>query len=306
MFNPNTRRTGLFRINIGLFTGIAVITVAIRFIIRLQYMKRVLLDDYFLLFGAACLVTSTSVLYWHTEQLYLLEALNTIPTKVIVAMDEVMPLLESNMKIQTFVSTNWTAIFAVKFSFLAYFKVLVWHISPRLKFYFWFVIAFTAVSWGFSVSMGFILCPYFGMEGGESMLWNACEEVQKLTQYPTVKCMPNTPRVLNISLTTIVTAVDVSTDMLVVTFPIAIIHRAHMSRRQKIGLGTFLSLSLVMVIIAIVRIVGSVRGNGAQLDVSWEYLWQHLEACVAVMMGSITAFRGVFNREDGKSGASPG
>ncbi|KKY17550.1 hypothetical protein UCDDS831_g06360 [Diplodia seriata] len=158
-----------FEVNIGLFTGLAIITVAIRFIIRLQYMKRVLLDDYLLLFGAVCLVTSTAVLYWHTEQLYLLEALNTTPTKVMVAMDEVMPLLESNMKIQTFVSTNWTAIFAVKFSFLVYFKVLISHISPRLKSYFWFVIAFTAVSWGFSVSMGFILCPYFGMEGGESI-----------------------------------------------------------------------------------------------------------------------------------------
>ncbi|OJD40671.1 integral membrane [Diplodia corticola] len=275
-----------FEVNIGLFTGLAVITVVVRFIIRLQYMRRLLLDDCFLLFAAACLVTSMAVVYWYTSELYLVEALNTIPTKVIVLTDEVLPLLDSNKKIQIFLGTNWSAIFAVKFSFLAYFKALVWNISPRLKTYFWFVVTFTGLSWAFLVSEGFILCPYFGMEG--------------------VKCMPNTPRVLNISLTSTVTILDVVTDILVVTFPIIIIHRAHMSRRQKIGLGTFLSLSLVMVIIAMVRIVGSVRGDGANLDVAWEFFWQQLEACVAVMMGSVTAFRGVFSRGDDRSGASPG
>ncbi|GME61254.1 integral membrane [Neofusicoccum parvum] len=247
-----------FEVNIGLFTGLALVTVLIRFYIRGRHIRRMLLDDYLLVLGAACLVVSMSMLYWYSPQLFVVEALNTIPDKVIVTMDEVMPLLDGNKKIQTFLGTNWTAIYAVKFSFLAYFWALVRNISPRLKPYFWSVVVFTTLSWAFVVSEGFILCPWFGVDA-------------------------------------------------VVTVPMIIIHRAKMSTLQKVALGTFLSLSLMMVIMAVVRIVGSVRGSDAALDVAWEMFWQQLEGCVAVMMGSLTAFRGVFNRGDEKgSGESTG
>lgn len=276
-----------FEVNIGLFTGLALVTVLIRFYIRGRHIRKMLLDDYLLVLGAACLVVSMSMLYWYSPQLFVVEALNTIPDKVIVTMDEVMPLLDGNKKIQTFLGTNWTAIYAVKFSFLAYFWALVRNISPRLKPYFWSVVVFTTLSWAFVVSEGFILCPWFGVDA--------------------VKCMPNTNRVLNISLTSLVTVLDVVTDVLIVTVPMIIIHRAKMSTLQKVALGTFLSLSLMMVIMAVVRIVGSVRGSDAALDVAWEMFWQQLEGCVAVMMGSLTAFRGVFNRGDEKgSGESTG
>ncbi|GME40233.1 integral membrane [Neofusicoccum parvum] len=247
-----------FEVNIGLFTGLALVTVLIRFYIRGRHIRKMLLDDYLLVLGAACLVVSMSMLYWYSPQLFVVEALNTIPNKVIVTMDEVMPLLDGNKKIQTFLGTNWTAIYAVKFSFLAYFWALVRNISPRLKPYFWSVVVFTTLSWAFVVSEGFILCPWFGVDA-------------------------------------------------VVTVPMIIIHRAKMSTMQKVALGTFLSLSLMMVIMAVVRIVGSVRGSDAALDVAWEMFWQQLEGCVAVMMGSLTAFRGVFNRGDEKgSGESTG
>lgn len=65
-----------------------------------------------------------------------------------------------------------------------------------------------------------------------------------------------------------------------------------MQARQKFGLGVFLCLSIVMMAVAIVRISGFVYHGG--IDNVWVYIWQHIEACVAVIMISLTAFRSIF------------
>ncbi|KAK7708305.1 hypothetical protein SLS57_009039 [Botryosphaeria dothidea] len=199
-----------FEVNIGMFTGLAILTVVIRFVIRLHKLRTLYLDDYLLIFGAACLVVAVAMLYRFGRDLFLVEALNMMPTKVTLAsLDELNSVSETNTIVQVFVAMVWTSTFAVKFSFLAFFKTLVWtKLSRRMVWYFWSVIVFTGLSWGFSVSLGFILCPYFGTEA-------------------------------------------------VVSFPIIILHRARMNRSQKVGLGVFLSLSLVMAIIAIVRMLGA-------------------------------------------------
>jgi len=59
----------------------------------------------------------------------------------------------------------------------------------------------------------------------------------------------------------------------------------------KIGVGSFLSLSIFMIICSIIRAAGVVPGNSHIPDIAWRVLWQELEACIAVIMASITAFR---------------
>lgn len=154
--------------NIGVFTGLAILTVIVRFVIRLHKLRALYLDDYLLIFGAACLVVALAMLYWYGRDLFLVEALNMMPTKVTLAsLDELNSLFETNKIIQVFLAMIWTSTFAVKFSFLAFFKTLVWtKLSRRMAWYFWFVVVLTALSWGFVVSEGFILCPYFGTEAG--------------------------------------------------------------------------------------------------------------------------------------------
>lgn len=118
----------------------------------------------------------------------------------------------------------------------------------------------------------------------------------------------------------LVTGLDVLTDVLsnssltflyrdnfakvveVVSIPIIILRRSKIKTGQKIALGSFLCLSLVMAIIAIIRVsrIHSVAG----IDMVWEFFWQTMEGCVAVLMASITAFRTVFashgTRESGE------
>lgn len=61
-----------------------------------------------------------------------------------------------------------------------------------------------------------------------------------------------------------------------------------MRLQQKVALGCFTCLSLVMVITAIVRVSNS---HAAGKQVVWQVFWQWMEAVVAVLMASVTTFR---------------
>lgn len=93
--------------------------------------------------------------------------------------------------------------------------------------------------------------------------------------------------------TTITTVFDVITDILVVSFPAALLWRVQLDVRQKFGLGFSLCLSLVMAMIAIVRISGIKTGNGA-IDIVWLAFWQQQECSIALTMVSVSAFRSFF------------
>lgn len=74
--------------------------------------------------------------------------------------------------------------------------------------------------------------------------------------------------------------------------PVSLLWRVQIKPRQKLGLATFLCLSICMIIVAIIRVSGlHYRGK---FDNTWIFLWQQVESCVAVTMLSLTAFRSVF------------
>ena len=75
--------------------------------------------------------------------------------------------------------------------------------------------------------------------------------------------------------------------MAVLTIPVALLWKVQIKPRQKHGLGFFLCLSVSMIIVAAIHYHDT-------FDNTWIFLWQQVEACVAVMMISLTAFRSVF------------
>ena len=64
-------------------------------------------------------------------------------------------------------------------------------------------------------------------------------------------------------------------------------------------MGAFLCLQILMAIVAIVKASGIVPGP--TYDHRWSFIWQQIEACVAVSMLSLTAFRSIFT-SDGSQG----
>ncbi len=69
-----------------------------------------------------------------------------------------------------------------------------------------------------------------------------------------------------------------------------------MKLRQKLGIAVFLCLSLCMVVVASVRFSGT--HTHANIVQGWEYFWLEVEACVAVCMASLCAFRSIFASDE--------
>lgn len=86
---------------------------------------------------------------------------------------------------------------------------------------------------------------------------------------------------------------------LVVSIPIIVLRHSLLSRSTKFGLAIFLCLSIFMAICAIIRLAGF-HYNGLEDD-TWQFLWQHTEGAISVMMASITAFRTLFVKQTNNS-----
>lgn len=82
------------------------------------------------------------------------------------------------------------------------------------------------------------------------------------------------------------------TRSLVVIIPVLVLNRTQMKLSRKVGLGISLCLSVVMALIALIRI-GGYRIQG-KIDITWRIFWQYVEAYVAIIMGSTAAFRTLF------------
>jgi len=78
----------------------------------------------------------------------------------------------------------------------------------------------------------------------------------------------------------------------VLAIPVWLLWRVRIKLSQKCGLAAFLCLNICMIIMAIVRVSG-LHYHGA-FDNAWIFMWQQVEACVAVTMLSLTSFRSLF------------
>lgn len=68
---------------------------------------------------------------------------------------------------------------------------------------------------------------------------------------------------------------------------------------QKLGLCVFLCLSVSMILVAITRWAGS-EFHG-KFDPTWLIFWEYCEACIALIMASMTALRTIFVQGDSKA-----
>ncbi len=79
---------------------------------------------------------------------------------------------------------------------------------------------------------------------------------------------------------------------MIVSIPVCLLWSVRIQARQKFIIGIFLSLNLFIIIIATIRVPG-LKFHGT-FDIIWLLIWQHIQACVAVIMISLTAFRSVY------------
>ncbi|CAF9917339.1 MAG: hypothetical protein HETSPECPRED_003214 [Heterodermia speciosa] len=91
---------------------------------------------------------------------------------------------------------------------------------------------------------------------------------------------------------------------MLLTIPILLLWGVKISLQRKLALGTILCLSVFTMIICIVRISGGNTTNG-QVDSAWVIFWLQVEAAVAVIIVSVTAYRMLFIAETQQYRDSP-
>ncbi|KAL9594312.1 MAG: hypothetical protein Q9219_007106 [cf. Caloplaca sp. 3 TL-2023] len=237
---------------------------------------RLRLDDYLLLCSTASLIAATGLLYYGTRLLFLGADLEFNPSAAFEAESHLFDLMQEVTvmpKINwAYLTLSWTTIFLIKFGFLSLFRQLVDRVPAVYKFW-----------------KGTLIFTALGLEVVE------CSTNWKIVN-----------RALAIGILPII--LDIVTDLLssyvadsslshtniiqVLTIPVWLLWRVQIGRKQKLGLAGFLCLNICMIIMAIVRVSG-IRYRGV-LDLTWTFMWQHIEACVAIAMLSLTAFRSVF------------
>ncbi|KAF7512478.1 hypothetical protein GJ744_001413 [Endocarpon pusillum] len=262
-----------FKIAIGILFGLAVLCLLLRILIRLVLRRRLFLDDSFLIFGFVCLTGGTVVLYERLYMIYLeFSVLAGDPTASILAFQQTDELFEQSKWNVAYLLFLWTSIFAVKWCYFAFFHPLLRGTWKWIIYYYWFAVIFSIISWLFLVvGEKLITCPYVGKASA--------------------KCFPELPasKQAIVALFWLGPALDGLTDLMVVSIPIIILRRSQMRLLAKLGLGTFLCLSVFMLACSILRAAGpSYHGT---LDYPWEVFWLHSEACIGIIMGSVTAYR---------------
>ena len=99
--------------------------------------------------------------------------------------------------------------------------------------------------------------------------------------------------------TGITTAMDVASDIVLVSVPILMLRRTQIKAQQKFGLAISLCLSLFMAIVAVTR-MSAIKLENDSVDIVWLCFWQQQECSVAVIMISVSAFRSFFLKKSSK------
>ncbi|CBX99524.1 hypothetical protein LEMA_P087630.1 [Plenodomus lingam JN3] len=258
------------------FLIIAVLACGARLIFRFKKQRKFFADDAFVFFSTLCLIANTGVMWHAADKMYMIEAVNSDPT-ITFTVPELIPLLDLNKWIFIYLALDWTAIYAIKMSFLIFFRPLIRNLSVSLHRFYWICWVINVVAWMFVVGEPFILCPYFGMEA--------------------MKCYPNTQFKLNLAMSILTLLLNITTDIMIITIPLLLLRLSQMRIEQKASIASFLCLSISMIIITIIRLAGglheSVRGE-REFSLVWTHILLHVESGVAILMACLVAFRTIF------------
>ncbi|CAF9924735.1 MAG: hypothetical protein GOMPHAMPRED_003688 [Gomphillus americanus] len=261
-----------FVIALALFLAIAFIFTVLRTVARLNQHGRLYLDDYFVFYAVIAAAACGGVAYSIRDQIYLQIYVGLGWQAPAADFQDQMLIFEK--RIMACSALIWSVIYAIKFSFLAFFRKLVDRVW-KLEIYWWIVMAITTACGITSIPLSFIICAHFGND------------------YITASQLDHERIYMNTT-----TALDILTDILLISIPILLLWNVRISLQRKLILGTMLCLSVLCIIIAAIRTsLANLPVNGV-IDTSWLIFWQGIEAAIAVIIVSFTASRGLFGLHD--------
>lgn len=172
------------------------------------------MDDAFLFFAEICLCASVGIQYSFVDNLFLEEALITRPSSTMLPPDIFYQLIRFHKLSVAFLVLTNTSIFAVKFSFLFFFRVLVRRVH-KMAVYWWIVVAVTILAWILSVMSFFLPCLYFDKRARKFLSRSSILSyvIRRLIHYA-VSCGVKSDPPKTIAYAALSTILDILTDIL--------------------------------------------------------------------------------------------
>jgi len=200
----------------------------------------------------------------------------------------------------------WSAIFSVKFAYLANFKFHkppYKYVSGHLTRYYWFVGSFCGIGFVFTLIAQAVVVLCANSDGGKflsisstNLSFNVLLGHLLLIHIGRMlgKCHFSGTKTSRIFLEMLLSGLDIVADVFVVSIPLMVIKMAHMGRRETVNHAAFKCLSVFMIAVAITRLSLQYDQRNHRIDYIWTSFWLYVEAAVALIVASIMPWRKIF------------
>ncbi|KAF2499667.1 hypothetical protein BU16DRAFT_557980 [Lophium mytilinum] len=255
----------------SLWAGVAVsfVFLTARICIRLKVWHRLQPDDPFVILAWVLSVANAAIWTHVRKELYFDLALATGQVNAIPAdfLERVERLIRGNLAAYIL---SYVSLWSIKISFIVFFrnfgdKLL----NQRITWY--AVLGFCVAS--FMVCIGTI--DYRCLTSSGMKMISICMEPRTTTfEFVTLR---------------LTTALDVLTDASIILLSTNVLWRIRLKTWTKLALFGIFSLTLFVIIIAIIRI--ALAPQHGKLDLSWLVCWSGVELSVALIVVSLASFR---------------
>lgn len=144
---------------LGALLGVATIVAAARLIIRIYVFRRLYVDDYLFLLSVAAVISSSGLFFALTGPLYYAEQIQA--GLALPSLNFLESIVQTANIAYAAEALAWVTVYAVKFSFLFYFRSLIKRIQKIMTLW-WIVFVICIPTAAIAISAPFIECPYVG------------------------------------------------------------------------------------------------------------------------------------------------
>ncbi|KAF5657133.1 hypothetical protein FHETE_10583 [Fusarium heterosporum] len=279
--DPNAPLTGAARsvdksgliVVIWVCFSVATLFVALRLFVRWRQNRRFLADDYWISWAWVCTLTMAIL---QTEQMDSLWYMTYLQHGRIAYDPKELETQRAQLSKWQFpiIKMFWIILWSVKASFLSLFFRLVqpFPIIRRL----WYCVAvFTALALIVS-----IICSVLTCSPPSNYFRSSCDSPQEQWRQR-----------FNVIFST---TVDVTSDLMIMALPIAVLPSLQLDKKKKIGLGVAFSLGVIIICVAVVRMTQVIVGD--KVDLVGLAIWGAVETATALVVGSLPALKGLLSR----------
>ncbi|EGX52973.1 hypothetical protein AOL_s00007g309 [Orbilia oligospora ATCC 24927] len=250
-------------------TSIALIFFFVRLAVKLTKNRGMQIDDFFVSFAAAAVLTDAIL---HTLMTPTSHNLGLIMLGLAQPGATFLEDVQEYLKLQfAAITLFWNILWAVKFSLL----IFIWRLTdglPTMRKWWWGVTIFNIIMWMSAVMSQYLNCR--PLKTAFMIGEGACETLHPGTS----------ARALLYAM-----GADIATDISIMALPLRLLYGLKINKKQKFGLVLIFSLGLLCVIFAVIRGVGSIVGDA--IMPIWLGVWTQSESCVALIVACLPTLR---------------